>query len=155
MFWGRKLLLGELTCYKAVDGLIAFLNFAEASKNRRYAVCFIGGVNLWCDRKKPMSPLKVNKTTGWEESVFMTERADQRICINVPAHSTAHMQAFFFFWQNIASPRSVSTRTAQIWLPATSGFFPKLNSPLTLRIFMNATVTQYMSSVNGISLPTD
>jgi len=24
----------------------------------------------------------------------MTERADQRICINAPAHSTAHMQAF-------------------------------------------------------------
>jgi len=29
---------------------------------------------------------------------------------------------FFFFWQNTASPRSVSTPTGQIWLPATSGF---------------------------------
>jgi len=28
----------------------------------------------------------------------------------------------YIFWQNIASPRSVSTSTAQIWLPATSGF---------------------------------
>ena len=26
------------------------------------------------------------------------------------------------FWQNIPSPRSVSTPTAQVWLPATSGF---------------------------------
>jgi hypothetical protein len=39
----------------------------------------------------------------------MTERADQQICINAPAHSTALVQAFFFvfFWggeQNIASP---------------------------------------------------
>jgi len=29
------------------------------------------------------------------------------------------------FWQNIASPRSVSTPTAQSWLPANSGF-PKV-----------------------------
>jgi len=29
---------------------------------------------------------------------------------------------YFFFWQNLTSPRSVSTPTAQIWLPANSGF---------------------------------
>jgi len=49
----------------------------------------------------------------------MTKRADQLHRNNAPAHSTAHMQVF---WQNITSPRSVSPPTAQIWLPATSGF---------------------------------
>jgi hypothetical protein len=33
--------------------------------------------------------------------------------------------------------------------------FPKLKSPLKGRRFVNATVTQYTSSVNGVSLPTD
>ena len=52
----------------------------------------------------------------------MTGRADQQICINAPAHSTAIGQAFF--WQNIPSPRSVSTPTSQIWIPVTY-VFPK------------------------------
>ena len=30
--------------------------------------------------------------------------------------------SYRLFWQNIASPRSVSNPTAHIWLPATSGF---------------------------------
>jgi len=33
--------------------------------------------------------------------------------------------------------------------------FPKLKSPLKGRRFVNATVTQHTSSVNGVSLPTD
>jgi len=83
----------------------------------------------------------------------MTERTDRRSCFNAPAHSTALMQTFR---QNITSPRSVSTPTAWIWLPASSGFFfPKLKSSLKVRRFVSATVTQYTSSVNGVSLPTD
>ena len=39
MFRRRKLLLGELTCYEVVDGLIAFLNFAEASKKTDDMLC--------------------------------------------------------------------------------------------------------------------
>jgi len=34
-------------------------------------------------------------------------------------------------------------------------FFAKLKSPLKGRRFVNATVTQYTSSVNGVSLPND
>jgi len=34
-------------------------------------------------------------------------------------------------------------------------FFSKLKSPLKVRRFVNATVTQYTSSVKGVSLPTD
>jgi hypothetical protein len=45
----------------------------------------------------------------------MTERADKRICIIAPVHFTALLQAFFG-GQNIASPRSVITPTAQVWL---------------------------------------
>jgi hypothetical protein len=59
------------------------------------------------------------------------------------------------FWQNIASPMSVSTPYSQDLFPCDFWLFPKLNSPLKERRFVNATVTQYTSSVNGVSLPTD
>ena len=62
-----------------------------------------------------------------------------------------------FFWQIITSSRSVSPPSpyspdlalCDFWL------FPKLKSPLKVRRFVIATVTQYTSSVNGVSLPTD
>ena len=49
----------------------------------------------------------------------MAERADQLHHDKAPAHCTALVQVL---WQSITSPRSVSPPTAQIWLPATSGF---------------------------------
>ena len=63
-------------------------------------------------------------------------------------------RAGIFFWQNIASTRSVRPLkprfgSLRLWL------FPKLKSPLKCRRFVNATVTQYTNSVNGVSLPTD
>jgi len=39
--------------------------------------------------------------------------------------------------------------------PCDFWLFPKLKSLLKVRIFVNATVTQYPISVNGVSLPTD
>ena len=56
-----------------------------------------------------------------------------------------------FFWQSITSPGSVSPDLA----PCDFWLFPKLKSPLRGTRFVNATVTQYTSSVNGVSLPTD
>ena len=53
----------------------------------------------------------------------MTERADELHHDKAPAHSTALVQAFFFFWQSITSPTSISPPTAQIWLLETTGFF--------------------------------
>jgi hypothetical protein len=58
---------------------------------------------------------------------------------------------FFFFWQNLASPRSGSPEFA----PCNFWLFPNLKSPVKGRRFLNATVTHYASSVNGVSLPTD
>jgi hypothetical protein len=51
----------------------------------------------------------------------MTERVAQLHQDNAPVHSVALVQAF---WRGakIASPRSVSRVTAQIWLPANAGF---------------------------------
>jgi len=46
-------------------------------------------------------------------------------------------------------PYSPDLAPCDFWL------FPKLKSPLKMRIFVNATVTQYTRSVNGVSLPTD
>jgi hypothetical protein len=43
----------------------------------------------------------------------------------------------------------LQTRFGSFWL------FPKLKSPLKVRRFVNATVTQYTSSIKGVSLPTN
>ena len=49
----------------------------------------------------------------------------------------------------LSAPYSPDLAPCDFWL------FPKLKSPLKGRRFVNATVTQYTSSVNGVSLPTD
>jgi len=46
-------------------------------------------------------------------------------------------------------PYSPDLAPGDFWL------FPKLKSLLKGRRFVNVTVTQYTSSVNGVSLPTD
>jgi hypothetical protein len=82
----------------------------------------------------------------------MTERADQLHHDNAPVHSTAIVKAS---WQSIISPRSVSLPYIPDLAPCDLRLFSKLKSALEVRKFVNATVTQYTSSVNGVSLPTD
>jgi len=58
-----------------------------------------------------------------------------------------------FFWaKNITQvcqpPYSTDLSPSDFWL------FPKIKSPVTGRRFVNATVTRYTNSVNGVSLPT-
>jgi hypothetical protein len=79
----------------------------------------------------------------------MTERADQRICINAPAHSTAVVQAFITKQCIIEASQHPYGPDL---IPCDFGVFPKLTSPLKMRRMVNATVTQYTSSVNGVSL---
>ena len=82
----------------------------------------------------------------------VTERADQLICINAPAHSTALVQAFIAKYriievcQHLYSPDLV---------PCNFWVFPKLKSPLKVRRFVNGTVTQYTRSFNRVSPPND
>jgi len=82
----------------------------------------------------------------------MAERADQLHNDNVPAHFTALVQAFLAkhhitqVWQ---PPYSPDLAPCDFWL------FPQLKLPLKGRRFVNVTVRQYTSSVNGVSLPTD
>ena len=70
----------------------------------------------------------------------------------LPAHSTALRQA-------ILEKRHVSQVCQYPYSPDLApcdfGVFAKLKSPLKVRRFVNATVTQYASSVNDVSLPTD
>ena len=54
----------------------------------------------------------------------MTERADQLHHHNAPAHSTALVEAFFF-WQSITSPRSVSLPYSPDLAPPRLLAFPK------------------------------
>jgi hypothetical protein len=86
----------------------------------------------------------------------MTERADQLHHDNAPAHSTALVQVLFCFVfakhhlaQVCQAPYSLDLA------PSDFRLFSELKSPLKSRRFVNATVTQYTSSVIGVSLPTD
>jgi len=78
-------------------------------------------------------------------------RADQLHHDNAPSHSTALVQAFLakHITQVCQPPYSPDLALCDFWL------FPNLNSPLKERKFVNATVTHYTSSINGVSLPTD
>jgi hypothetical protein len=82
----------------------------------------------------------------------MTERADQFHHNNTHAHSTALVQAILanhHITQVCHLPYSQDLSPCNFWL------FPKLKSPLKGMLFVNETVTQYTSSVNDVSLPSD
>jgi len=82
----------------------------------------------------------------------MTKRADQLHHNNAPAHSTALVQVFLamhHITQVCQPPCSPDLAPCNFWL------FPKLKLPLKERRFVNVTVTQYTSSITGISPPTD
>jgi hypothetical protein len=82
----------------------------------------------------------------------MTKRADQLHHDNAPAHFTALVQAFLakHHITQVCQP-TYSLDLA----PYDLRLFPKLKRPLKGRQFVNATVTQYTRSVNGISLLSD
>jgi hypothetical protein len=101
-------------------------------------------------------------TWQWDTVDWVCVSCDRRVYNDGTSRSVSSRQctcpfynyhAGFLFWQRFTSPKSVSSPTTHIWLPATSGF--SLKSPLKERKFMNATVTQYTNSVNSVSLPTD
>jgi hypothetical protein len=77
----------------------------------------------------------------------MTERADQLHNDNAPAHSTALMQAFL--------AKHHITQVFQPPIQPRFGSLRLLAFPKAKIGFVNATVTQYTSLVNGVSLPTD
>ena len=82
----------------------------------------------------------------------MTERADQLRYDKTVAYSAALVQAHVakhHIIQFCQAPYRPDLAPYDVWL------FPKLKSPLKVRRFVNATVTQYTSSDNGVSLPTD
>jgi transposase len=82
----------------------------------------------------------------------MTKRVNQLHHDNAPAHSTALVQDFLekhHITQVRQAPYSPDLAPCDFWR------FPKLKSPLKGKRFVNATVTQYTSSVNGVSLPSD
>jgi hypothetical protein len=82
----------------------------------------------------------------------MTVRADQLHHDDAPAHSTAIVQAF--------SAKHHITHISQLHYspdlaPRDFWLFPNLKLPLKGKRFVNAMVTRYTSSMNGISLPID
>jgi len=85
-------------------------------------------------------------------NVAMSQRTHKLHHDYAPAHSTALVQAFMakhHITQVCQPPYSSDSASFDFWV------FSKLKSLLKARRFMNATVTQYTSSVNGVSLPTD
>ena len=79
----------------------------------------------------------------------LTERADQTMRLPILQLSCR------LLLQSITSPRSFNTPYSSDLASCDFWLFPKLKSPLKRRRFVNATVTQYTNSVNGVSLPTD
>jgi hypothetical protein len=82
----------------------------------------------------------------------MTEQADKRICINAPANSTVLVQAFVAKHRIIEvcqHPYRPNLFPYYFWV------FSNVMSPLKARRLVNSTVTQYTSSVNGVSLLID
>ena len=75
----------------------------------------------------------------------MTERADQLHHDNAPAHSTALVQAFFFFFAKHHITQVCQPRYSPDLAPCDLRLFPKLKSPLKLKRFVNATFTQCTS----------
>jgi hypothetical protein len=78
----------------------------------------------------------------------MTEQAEQLHHNNAPAHSTALVQAFLakHHITQVSQPSYNSDLAPHdFWL------FPKLKSPLKGWRSVNATVTQYTNSVNGLT----
>jgi hypothetical protein len=70
---------------------------------------------------------------------------------NAPAHPKFSCRLFgkTSHYLGLSAPYSPDLALCDFWL------FQNLNSSLKRRICVNATVTQYTSSVNGVSLPTD
>jgi len=88
-----------------------------------------------CDRR--IHNDQANTSTSWRQ------------CACPFCCSRAGFFAKHLITQVCQPPYSPDLATCDFWL------IPKLKSPLKGRRFVNATVTQYTSSVNGVSLPTD
>jgi hypothetical protein len=82
----------------------------------------------------------------------MTERADQLHHNDAHAHSPALVQAF---WAKHDITHVCQPPYSQDLAPCNFWLSPKLKSPLKGRRFVSAMVTQYTSSVNHITLPSD
>jgi len=84
----------------------------------------------------------------------MIERADELRHDNALARSTALVQVFFFGGKasrHLRLSAPLQPRFGSLRLLA----FPELKSPLKGKKFVIEMVTQYTSSVNGVSLPTE
>jgi len=85
-----------------------------------------------------------------EQIIFITT-------MRLPFYSTR--AGFFFFFFFFFAKHHITQVFQPLYNPhlALCDFwlFPKLKSPLKGRGFVNETVTQYTSSVNGVSLPSD
>ena len=117
----------------------------------------------YCASVKSPSPVRlVNRQ--WDTVEWACVLCDRRIqndrasrsasSRQCACHSTALVHAFFFLAKHQIThvsqpPYSPELAPCDFWL------FSKLNSPLKMRRFVNATVTQYTSTVNGVSPPTD
>jgi len=128
---------------------------------------------IWCNltasRRKPYcASVNSHSPVGlvsrqWDAVDWVCVLCDRRIYNDRTSRSVSSRQCacpFYnsragFFLAKLHITQVCQPPTAHIWLPATSGFSPKLKSPLKGRRFTNATVTQYTNSLNGVSLPTD
>jgi len=88
---------------------------------------------------------------------------DRRVQNDRTSRSASSLQCAYPFFSSRAGlfwPKHHITQASQHpcsldLAPCVFRLFPKVKSPLKRMKFVNATVTQYTNSVNGVSLPTD
>jgi len=99
----------------------------------------------------------------WDAVDWACVLCDRHIHIDRASRSASSRQgaclfcssrAGFFLGKSSHHP-GLSTTYSPDLAPCDFWLFPKLKSPLKRRRFVNVTVTQYTSSVSGVSLPTD
>jgi len=121
--------------------------------------------NLAASRRRPYcAPVNSHSLVGlvrwqWDAIDWAYVLCDRRIYNDrasrsdtAPAHSTALVQAFIakhYLTQVCQALYSPDLAPFNFWL------YPMLKSSLNGRRHVNATVTQYTTLVNGVSLPTD
>jgi len=151
----------------------AWLRIRRLSGNYS-AILSISRIGLWpwcnlaASQRRPYCTfVNIHSPAGlvsrqWDTVHWACVLCDRRIHIGRASRSASTRQSACPFYSSragffgkashhpgLSTPQSPDLAPCDFWL------FPKLKSPLKKRIFVNAIVTQYKSSVNCVSLWTD
>jgi hypothetical protein len=134
-YWEKCIL--EHPCASAVCNIIRSLSrkypaILNISRTSRMALMWLGSQSEETllrirDQSLSQGTIKSAVRCCWRSLCTVWPSHSQWLREQVSESASMHLPILQlmcrFFWRNIASPRSVSTPTAQIWLPVTSSFY--------------------------------